>query len=332
MPAVTVELPSLASYDELLEVASRGELSQPEQLEKQTRRMLADPRSRSLATNFAGQWLRLRNLDSFTPDLRLFPDFDDNLRQSFRQETELFFENVLREDESVLTLLKADYTFVNERLAKHYGIPHVQGSRFRRVTTGPQSERGGGLLRHGSILTVTSYANRTSPVLRGHWVLANLLGTPPPPPPADIPALKDNTVSSTLSVRERLAEHRANAACASCHNLMDPAGFALENYDAVGRWRDQEEGRPVDATGGLPDGSKFNGVDGLEAGLLKRPELFAGTLTEKLLTFALGRGVGPEDGPAVRRVVRETKAADWRFSALIAGLVKSVPFRMRATP
>ena len=252
--------------------------------------MLADPRSRSLVSNFAGQWLHLRNLESITPDLRLFPDFDDNLRQAFRRETELLFESVLREDRSVLDLLKSDHTYLNERLAKHYGIPHVYGSHFRRVELGDDSMRGG-LLRQGSVLTVTSYATRTSPVIRGKWILENILGTPPPPPPANVPALKDNTVSSSLSVRERLAEHRANVACAGCHKLMDPVGFALENFDAVGRWRDFEEGRPVDATGGLPDGSRFEGVTGLERALLKRPELFVGTLTEKLLTFALGRGV-----------------------------------------
>ena len=228
--------------------------------------MLADPRSQSLVTNFAGQWLHLRNLDSITPDGRLFPDFDDNLRQALRRETELLFEEVMREDRSVLDLLKSDHTFLNERLAKHYGIPHVYGPRFRRVALEPGSERGG-LLRHGSVLTVTSYATRTSPVIRGKWVLENLLGTPPPPPPPNVPALDDNTVSASLPVRERLAQHRANAACASCHNLMDPVGFALENFDAVGRWRTTEEGQPVDASGGLPDGSKFTGVAGLEAGL-----------------------------------------------------------------
>ena len=290
--------------------------------------MLADPRSRSLVSNFAGQWLYLRNLESITPDLRLFPDFDDNLRQAFRQETELFFESILREDRSVLDLLKADYTFLNERLAKHYGIPNVYGSHFRRVALDKDSERGG-LLRQGSILTVTSYATRTSPVIRGKWILENMLGTPPPPPLPNVPALKDNTVSATLSVRERLAEHRANAACASCHNLMDPVGFALENFDAVGRWRTLEEGKPVDASGGLPDGSKFDGVSGLEQGLLNRPELFVGTLTEKLLTFALGRGVEHYDAPAVRKIVRDAQDDDYRFSSVILGIVNSTPFKMR---
>jgi mono/diheme cytochrome c family protein len=317
--------------DELLDVATRGELRQPAVLERQTRRMLADPRSQSLVSNFAGQWLHLRNLESITPDGRLFPDFDDNLRQAFRRETELLFEEVLREDRSVLDLLQSDHTWLNERLAKHYGIPHVYGPRFRRVALEPGSERGG-LLRHGSILTVTSYATRTSPVIRGKWILENLLGTPPPPPLPNVPALDDNTVSATLPVRERLAQHRANTACASCHNLMDPVGFALENFDAVGRWRTVEEGQPVDASGGLPDGSQFTGVGGLEAGLLKRPEIFVGTLTEKLLTFALGRGVEHYDGPAVRQVVRTARAANFRFSALIGAIVDSTPFQMRTSP
>jgi hypothetical protein len=315
--------------DELLAVATRGDLHKPTVLEKQTRRMLADPRAKSLASNFAGQWLYLRNLDSFTPDLRLFPDFDDNLRQAFREETELFFGNILREDRSLLEMLKADYTFLNERLAKHYGIPGVYGSQFRRVST--VAEGRGGLLRQGSVLAVTSYATRTSPVLRGKFVLENIIGTPPPPPLPNVPALKDNnTVSANLSVRERLAEHRANAACASCHNMIDPPGFALENYDALGRWRVLEEGKPVDASGGLPDGSKFTGVAALEQGLLHRPDIFASTLTEKLLTFALGRGVEYYDAPAVRKIVHEAKAENYRFSSIIVGITTSTPFTMRS--
>jgi len=314
--------------NELLKTAERGELHKPKVLEKQVRRMLVDSRAENLVRNFGEQWLHLRNLDSITPDLRLFPEFDDNLRQAFRRETEMHFETVLREDRSVLDLLKADYTFLNERLAKHYGIPNVYGSQFRRVALGKDSERGG-LLRHGSILTVTSYATRTSPVIRGNWILANLIGTPPPPPPGNVPALKDNTVSATFSVRERLAEHRANAACASCHNLMDPVGFTLENFDAVGRWRNIEEGQPVDAAGGLPDGRRFTGVAGLEEGLLDRPEVFVGTLTEKLLTFGLGRGVEHFDGPAVRKIVREAKADNYKFSSIIIGITKSTPFTMR---
>ena len=313
--------------DELLDTAIRGELNKPAVLEKQVRRMLADSRSKTLANNFADQWLYLRNLESFTPDLRLFPDFDDNLRHAFREETELFFESIMREDRSVMNLLKADYTFLNERLAKHYGVPNVYGSRFRRVSTAGTGR--GGLLRQGSVLAVTSYATRTSPVIRGKWILENIIGTPPPPPAPDVPALKDNTIAQNLSVRERLAEHRANAACASCHNMIDPPGFALENFDAVGRWRTLEEGKPVDASGGLPDGSKFTGVAGLEEGLLNRPEIFAGTLTEKLLTFALGRGVEPYDAPAVRKIVRDAQKGDYRFSSIIVGVAKSVPFTMR---
>jgi len=332
-----VELASRLSFflwssipdDELLELAEAGKLSQQGVLKLQVRRMLADERSRSLATNFASQWLHLRNLDSITPDLRSFPDFDDNLRQAFRQETELLFDSVVRSDRSILELLRTDRTFLNERLARHYGIPHVYGSRFREVTLPPQSERGG-LLRQGSILTVTSYATRTSPVIRGKWILENLLGTPPPPPPANVPALKDNTVAANLSVRARLAEHRANQACASCHQLMDPVGFALENFDAVGRWRSAEDFQPIDAAGGLPDGSKFTGVSGLEKALLDRPDLFAGTLAEKLLTFALGRGVEYHDGPAIRQIVREAREADYRFSALAEAIAASVPFQMRA--
>ena len=313
--------------DELLEAALRGDLSKPAQLDRQVRRMLADERSRALVTNFASQWLYLRNLDAMTPDMRLFPDFDDNLRQALRQETELFFETILREDRNVLDLLNADYTFVNERLAKHYGIPNIYGSRMRRVSLGEGSKRGG-LLRHGSILTVTSYATRTSPVIRGKWVLENFLGTPPPPPLPNVPSL-ENTVGEGLSVRERLAEHRANPVCASCHQLMDPVGFSLENYDAVGRWRAVGAGKPIDATGGLPDGSEFDGVAGLQQALLSRPELFAGTLTEKLLTYALGRGIEPYDAPAVREIVRKARAENFRFSSLVLGIANSTPFQMR---
>jgi hypothetical protein len=281
-------------------------------------------------SNFVGQWLHLRNLDSITPDGRLFADFDDNLRQAMRRETELMFEEVVREDRSVLGILKSDHTWLNERLAKHYGIPHIYGPQFRRVPLDPTSERGG-LLRHASVLTVTSYATRTSPVIRGKWVLENLVGTPPPPPPADVPALDDNTVAATLPVRERLAQHRANAACASCHAFMDPIGFALENFDAVGRWRTTEEGQPVDAAGGLPDGSQFFGVRGLEEALLNRPDVFVGTLAEKLLTYALGRGVEPYDGPAVRQVVQAARAGGYRVSALILAIVNSTPFQMRTS-
>jgi hypothetical protein len=314
--------------EELLDLAGRGELRKPAVFEKQVRRLLADDRAKNLATNFAVQWLHLRNLDSITPDLRLFPDFDDNLRQAFRQETELFVDSVFRENRSVLDLLRADYTFLNERLASHYGIPHIYGERFRRVDLGGDRERGG-LLRHGSVLTVTSYATRTSPVVRGKWVLENILGTPPPPPPANVPSLRENTVSAHLPIRARLAEHRANASCASCHRLIDPVGFALEQFDAVGRWRSTEEGSPVDCAGGLPDGSTFEGVAGLEKALRNRPELFVRTLTEKLVIFALGRAPDDADAPAIRKIVRETRANEYRFVPLILAITTSEPFQMR---
>jgi hypothetical protein len=314
--------------DELLDTAIRGDLSKPKVLARQTRRMLADPRAHSMASNFADQWLYLRNIDSLTPDSRLFPDFDDNLRQAMRRETELFFESVLREDRSVRDLLKTDYTFLNERLARHYGIPGVYGSHFRKVSLRPEWQRGG-LLRQASVLSVTSYATRTSPVIRGNWILGNLLGSPPPPPPPNLPPLKEKSISKNLSFRERLAEHRSNATCANCHDIMDPVGFALENFDAIGRWREFEDGHPVDAEGGFPDGSKFAGIDGLEQALLKRPELFVGTMTEKLLTFALGRGVESYDAPAVRKILKESEADDFRFSAVIVAVVNSVPFKMR---
>jgi hypothetical protein len=245
-----------------------------------------------------------------------------------RVETELFFESIVREDRSVLELLSADYTFLNERLARHYGIPHIHGSRFRRIDLGDGSQRGG-LLRHGSILTVTSYATRTSPVIRGHWILKNLLGTPPPPPPANVPALTENTLSASLPLRERLAEHRANPNCAVCHDSMDPIGFSLEHYDAIGRWRDLEAGEPVDASGSLPDGTEFAGAEGLEGGLLRRPELFVGTLAEKLLTYAIGRKVDHHDAPAIRRIVRDARADNFSFSSLVLEIANSTPFQMR---
>ena len=330
--------------DELLELAERGTLHQPTVLEEQTRRMLADARSSNLIDNFAAQWLYLRNLDSITPDLRQFPDFDDNLRQSFRQETEMFVDSIVREDRSVSDLLDADYTFLNERLAKHYDIPHIYGSRFRRVQLDAATHRGG-LLRHGSILTVTSYATRTSPVIRGHWILKNIIGAPPAPPPPDVPALKDNTVSASLPIKERLAEHRAQAACASCHNLMDPIGFAMENFDAVGRWRETDLGQPIDASGQMLGGVEFAGVTELEQALVKRPELFASTLSERLLMFAIGRSLTHADAPAVRKIVEDARShpadatrvgfpggsPNYRFSSLIVGITKSTPFLMRTS-
>ncbi|MEE2934726.1 MAG: DUF1592 domain-containing protein [Planctomycetota bacterium] len=313
--------------EELLSLAEHGKLSDPDILKQQVQRMLADPRSRSLVTNFANQWLYLRNLDSITPNHRLFPDFDDNLRQAFRIETELFIESIIKENCSLTQLLHADYTFLNERLAKHYQIPNIYGTRFRKVSLKPAHHRGG-LLRHGSILTVTSYATRTSPVLRGNWVLENILGSPAPPPPDDVPELEENRADQSLSIRERLSRHRANAACASCHNLIDPIGFALENYDAIGRWRTHQDGVKLDVSGSLPDGQSYSGIEGLEKSLLARPELFVTALTEKLMTFGLGRGVESTDGPAIRKIVKEAAKDDYRFSSVIFGIVNSVPFRM----
>lgn len=316
--------------EELLSLVESGSLNDPTNLKTQALRMLADPRSRSLVTNFASQWLYLRNLEAVTPDARRFPDFDHNLREAFRLETELLFGDVVRSDRSVLDLIRSDETHLNERLARHYGIPHIRGSRFRKVALEPGSRRGG-LLRHGSILAITSYANRTSPVIRGNWILENLLGTPPPPPPPDVPALEDNSVSGDLPIRQRLAAHREQAACASCHNVIDPIGFALENYDAVGRWRTLENGAEVDALGGLPDGSEFEGVEGLEEAILKRPELLVRTLTEKLLTFALGRGNTPSDAAAIRKIVKDSRQANYSFSSVITGIVTSDPFTMRTS-
>ena len=254
---------------------------------------------------------------------------DADPRQAFRQETELFVDSVIREDRSVLELIRTDYTFLNERLARHYRIPGVYGSRFRRVTLTPDSQRGG-LLRQGSVLSVTSYATRTSPVIRGVWVLSNVFGAPPPPPLPNVPSLDENAVAASLPMRERLAAHRNNAVCANCHRTIDPVGFSLESFNAVGQWRDHEgDDQPIDATGALPGTGEYRGVAGLEQALLSRPELFAGTLTEKLLTFALGRGVEYYDAPAVRRIVREAERDGYRFSSLILGIVKSVPFQNR---
>ena len=314
--------------EQLLGAAERGKLHDSQELRTQVKRMLDDKRSQSLVTNFAGQWLYLRNLSSITPDARLFPDFDDNLRSAMREETERFFESVLRENRSELDLLNADYTFLNERLAKHYGIPHIYGSHFRRVELAADMHRGG-LLRHGSVLLVTSYATRTSPVIRGHWILQNLLGTTLPPPPANVPALKDNTVDATRSVRQRLAEHRANPQCAVCHDVMDPVGFSLENFDAVGRWRVVEGEQPIDSSGGLPDGIAFNGPDGLEQAILNRPEMLLTTISEKLLTYAIGRGIEPADGAAIRKIVAESRQDGNRLVSLIIAIVESKPFQMR---
>jgi hypothetical protein len=282
-----------------------------------------------LVNNFADQWLYLRNLETIIPDARAFPDFDDNLRQAMRRETELFFESIMREDRNVLDLLSANYTFLNERLAKHYGIPNVYDSYFRRVTFDANNVRGG-LLGQASILTVTSYADRTSPVIRGKWILTNIVGSPPPPPPPNVPPLPANaSTGKVLTMRERMAAHRANQPCAGCHRLMDPVGFSLENYDAVGRWRATDEETPIEASGNLPDGTQFVGVSGLRHALLSRPELFVTTLTEKLLTYGLGRGLESYDAAAVRKIVRDAKSDDYRFSSLILGIVNSTPFEMR---
>ena len=315
--------------DELLSLAEAKQLHEPDVLAAQVQRMLKDERSQSLVTSFAAQWLYLRNLNAFRPDMRLFPDFDDNLRQSMRRETELLFAFIMNNNRSVLELIDSSTTFLDERLAKHYGIPHVYGSHFRPVDVSSKAYPRGGLLRHASILTVTSYANRTSPTVRGNWILENILGSPPPPPPPNIPSLKDKVDAASLTVRERLAEHRANPACASCHNLMDPLGFALENFDAVGRYRLFEDERPIDSSGSLPDGRQIDSIESLEAGIIKQPELFVGTLTEKLLTFALGRGTEPFDGAAVRKVIRESSSSNYSFNSIITGIVLSTPFQKR---
>ena len=317
--------------DALLDAAIAGTLHEPEVLEAQTGRMLADERAGALVENFAGQWLYLRNVSALTPDEDLFPDFGEALRQAFQQETELFFESILREDRSVLEFLTADYTFVNERLARHYGIPNIYGSHFRRITLVGDTRRG--LLGHGSILTTTAYPTRTSPVLRGKWVLENLLGTPPPLPPPDVPSLEETTTAGkTLSMREAMEQHRTNPVCASCHRLMDPPGFALEQFDAVGRYRTRSESNTeIDASGVLPDGTAFDGAAGLREALLRRPGLFVTTLTEKLLTYALGRGVEYYDAPAIRAITRAAAGENNRLSSLILGIITSQPFQMRRT-
>ena len=312
--------------EELLDLANRGELREPDVLERQVRRMLDDRRSDALVTNFAGQWLRLRNLDGIDPNQKMFLDFGDALRWAMRRETELLFESVVREDRSVLDLLGADYTFVNERLARHYGIPGIYGTHFRRVPVADDHRRG--LLGQASILAVTSHSNRTSPVNRGKWILENLLGAPPPAPPENIPALENTIIEGTL--RQRMEQHRRNPVCASCHQAMDPLGFALENFGPLGQWRETDAGRPVDATGQMLDGVQFDGVAGLRAALLEKSDVVVATLAEKLLTYALGRGVEYYDMPAVRAIVSSAAESDYAFSSLILGIVRSVPFQMRA--
>ena len=314
--------------DELLDAARAGTLRNPAGLERQVRRMIADPKSKALVENFAGQWLQLRNVASVAPNSDEFPDFDDNLRQAFRRETELLFDSLIRDDRNVLDLLRADYTFLNERLARHYGVAGVYGSRFRRVAVTDEARRG--LLGHGSVLALTSHAERTSPVLRGKWVLENILGTPPPPPPPDVPTLAGNSQGATArTLRERLTAHRASPTCAGCHKVMDPIGFALENFDAVGSWRTREEGGDIDASGELADGTAVDGVVALRTALLRRPEVFVTTMAEKMLTYAIGRGLDARDMPAVRGIVRHAAAADYRFSSIVLGVVASTPFQWR---
>jgi hypothetical protein len=314
--------------DELLTVASQGRLKDPQVFEHQVRRMLADPRSQALVSNFAGQWLQVRNLRNMAPNANEFPDFDDNLRQAFQHETELFFESIMREDRNVVDLMTADYTFLNERLAIHYGIPGVRGDQFRRVTLTDDARKG--LLGKGSILLVTSHADRTSPVVRGKWILENLLGTPPPPPPQAVPPLKENQEGTKpLTMRAKMEEHRANPVCASCHKTMDPIGFTLENFDAVGAWRGMDAGEPIDASGQFVDGTRVDGVITLRQALLKRPDVFVRTMTQKMLIYALGRGLEDYDMPTVRAIVRDASKQDYRFSSLVLGIVNSAPFQMR---
>ena len=316
--------------DELLNAAERKTLRNPAVLDQQVKRMLADPRSDALVANFAGQWLHIRNVSGFRPSPEVLFHFDDNLRQAFERETALFFDSIIRENRSVLDLLDADYTFLNERLARHYGIPGVYGERFRRVSLPADSVRRG-LLGQGSILTDTSRANRTSPVIRGKWILENIFGTPPAPPPANVPELKEERdPSKILPMREQIAQHRANPVCASCHAQMDELGFALENFDAIGEWRDSDAaGTPIDASAKLPDGSKFIGPAELRKVLLNHSDDFLTTLTEKLLTYALGRGLDAADAPAIRHIKREAAREQYRFASLVQGIVTSTPFQMR---
>jgi hypothetical protein len=320
--------------DELLGVAESAGLSKPGVLRQQVRRMLDDPRSDTLVGNFAAQWLQLGKLNAAAPNTDLFPYFEDNLKQAFRKETELFFEYVLRNDRPLLELLNADYTFVNDRLAEHYGIPNVYGSHFRKVTL-PDSSRGG-LLGQASILTVTSYPNRTAPVIRGKWILENILGAPPPPPPPNVPSLRqENDDGKVLNMREQMEQHRANPVCASCHKVMDPLGFALENYDAIGRWRtiDAASESAINSAGTLPDGTPFVGPLELREVLIeKRQEDFILTTIEKLLTYALGREVEYHDAPVMRSIMRQAAPDDYRLPSIIMAIVESTPFRMRRVP
>ena len=308
--------------DELLGLAERDKLRERGVLERQVARMVADPRAATLVSNFVGQWLYLRNIDAVLPDPTAFPDFDENLRTALAKETDLFFESMLRDNRSLLDLLRADYTFLNERLARHYGIPGIHGSEFRRVTLTAEERKG--LLGKGSLLTVTSYPNRTSPTLRGKFILENLLGSPPPPPPPDVPSLKEDADVSRMTMRQRMELHRASPVCSSCHSRMDPIGFALESFDGLGRWR-----AGVDSSGVLPDGTRIDGPVGLRNVLLDKKDQFVTTVTERLLTYALGRGVEAFDMPAVRTIVRDAAPREYRWSSIVTGIVNSVPFQMR---
>ena len=336
-PVTDTELASRLSFflwsslpdDELLELVERGELRDPGVLETQVKRMMSDSRSSGFIENFVGQWLYLRNLDGIYPDPAAFPEFDENLREAFQRETELFIDDQIRSDRSLRELLSADYTYVNERLAEHYGIPKIYGNRYRKVML--EGAERGGLFGHGSLMMVTSYPNRTSPVLRGKFVLENLLGGPPPEPPPNVPALETSNDGKQLTMREAMAMHRENPACRVCHAAMDPIGFSLENYDAVGKWRTQFAGQAIDASGLLPDGNTFDGPDGLRGLLLERPDDFVGTITEKLMRFALGRSLEYYDMPEVRGIVRAAREDDYRWSSVILGVIKSAPFQMRGT-
>ena len=319
--------------DELINLASQGRLKAPAVLERQVRRMLKDPRAEALAVNFAGQWLNLRGMQSVGPLPMLFPDFDDPLRQAMRREVELLFDSIVREDRTVVDLMTADYTFVNERLAKHYGIPNIYGSQFRRVTLSPDMDIRRGLLGKGAILTTTAKPERTSPVTRGKWVMTNILGMSPPDPPPDVPPLPARPADATgnahePTMRQKMLDHRVRADCISCHSMMDPIGFSLENFDGIALWRTLDEGQPVDASGQVFDGTKIDGPVGLRKWLLGYSDQFVQVVAEKLLTYALGRGVEYQDMPLLRAIARDAARADNRFSALVMGVVKSKPFQM----
>ena len=320
--------------DELVNLANQGRLSNNVVLEQQVKRMLADPRADALVKNFAGQWLYLRNLPSTSPLQTNYPDWDDNLRQSFRRETEMFFESIMREDRSVLELLTANYTFMNERLAKHYGYPGIYGPQLRRVTLGAEFEARRGLLGQGSILSITSNPDRTSPVKRGVWILENILGTRPPEPPPNVPPLEQTTgePGKVLTLREKVTLHRRSEPCATCHKIMDPIGFSLENFSATGKWRDKDGGdggTVIDPSGELFDGQPITGAASLRQALLRYSPQFARTVTEKMMTYAVGRGMEYYDMPVVRQIVRDAERNNYRFSTIVLGVVKSAPFQMK---